>query len=126
MAKRRPPRSAALRQGEGGSSGQALRQGEGGSSGQALRQGEGGSSGQALRQGEGGSSGQTLRQGEGGRSGLAVLAASSMLVAAGELALSAFISDTSLRNGQLPFGARITLAVYDLGVLVAGVCAVGG
>jgi arylsulfatase A-like enzyme len=49
-----------------------------------------------------------------------------MLVAAVELALSAFISDTSLRNGQLPFGARITLAAYDLGVLVAGVCAVGG
>jgi len=55
-----------------------------------------------------------------------VIAASWILVAAVELALSASISDTALRNDRLPLGARITLAAYGLAVLVAGVCAVGG
>ena len=55
-----------------------------------------------------------------------MLAASWMLVAALELALSAFISDTALRNDGLPLGARMTLAAYGLAVLVAGVCAIGG
>jgi len=55
-----------------------------------------------------------------------VLAASWMLVAAVELALSGFISDTALRNDGLPLGARMTLAAYGLAVLVAGVCAIGG
>ena len=55
-----------------------------------------------------------------------MLAASWMLVAAVELALSGFISDTALRNDGLPLGARMTLAAYGLAVLVAGVCAIGG
>jgi arylsulfatase A-like enzyme len=55
-----------------------------------------------------------------------VIAASWILVAAVELALSAFISDTALRNDGLPLGARMTLAAYGLAVLVAGVCAIGG
>jgi arylsulfatase A-like enzyme len=57
---------------------------------------------------------------------LAELAASSMLVAGVEVALSALVSDTALRNDQLPLGARITLAAYGLAVLMAGVCAIGG
>ena len=55
-----------------------------------------------------------------------MLAASWILVAAVELALSAFISDTALRNDRLPLGARMTLAAYGLAVLLAGVCAIGG
>src|SRR5438477_2673679 len=58
--------------------------------------------------------------------GLAMLAASWMLVAAAELALSALVSDTALRNSQLPFGARITLAAYALTVLMAVVCVIVG
>jgi arylsulfatase A-like enzyme len=49
-----------------------------------------------------------------------------MLVAAVELALNALVSDTALRNDRLPLGARISLAAYGVGVLVAAVCAVGG
>src|SRR5437867_1716130 len=56
---------------------------------------------------------------------LAVLAATSIVFAVVELALSALISDTALRNGELPLGARITLAAYSLAVLTAGVCAIG-
>jgi arylsulfatase A-like enzyme len=57
---------------------------------------------------------------------LAALAVSWMLVAAVELALSALVSNTALRNDQLPLGARVSLAAYGLAVLVAGVCAIGG
>ncbi|HEY3044181.1 MAG TPA: sulfatase [Vicinamibacterales bacterium] len=57
---------------------------------------------------------------------LAVLAASWMLVAAVELALSALVSNTALRSNQLPLGARISLAAYGLALLMAGVCAIGG
>src|SRR5436190_3415394 len=72
-----------------------------------------------------------LRQGQGGPfepfvPGLAALAACWLLVAAVELALTGFVSDTALRNDQLPLGARISLAAYDLAVLVAGVGAIGG
>jgi arylsulfatase A-like enzyme len=67
-----------------------------------------------------------LRQGQGGSSGLAALAACWMLVAAVELALSGLVSDTALRNDQLPLGARISLAAYALTVLVAGVGTLGG
>jgi arylsulfatase A-like enzyme len=58
--------------------------------------------------------------------GLAAIAACWMLVAALELALSGLVSDTALRNDQLPLGARITLAAYGLAVLLAGVGIVGG
>lgn len=57
---------------------------------------------------------------------LAVLAASWMLVAVVELSLSAVVSETALRNDQLPLGARISLAAYGLVLLMAGVSAIGG
>jgi glucan phosphoethanolaminetransferase (alkaline phosphatase superfamily) len=56
----------------------------------------------------------------------AVLAASCMLVAAVELALSALVPNTAIRNDQLPLGARISLAAYGVAVLMGGVSAVGG
>ena len=49
-----------------------------------------------------------------------------MLVAVVELALSALVSDTAVRNNQLPLGARITLAAYGLLALMAGVWIIGG
>ena len=49
-----------------------------------------------------------------------------MVVAVLELGLSALISDTAMRNDQLPFGARISLVTYNLAVLMACVCAIGG
>src|SRR5437667_426278 len=56
---------------------------------------------------------------------LAVLAATSIVFAVVELALSALISDTALRNGELPLGARMTLAAYSLALRTAGVCGDG-
>jgi hypothetical protein len=49
-----------------------------------------------------------------------------MFAGAVELALSAVVSDTALRNEQLPLAARITLVAYSLAVLMAGVGAVCG
>jgi arylsulfatase A-like enzyme len=49
-----------------------------------------------------------------------------MIVAVLELGLSALISNTAMRNDQLPFGARISLAAYNLAGLVVCVCAIGG
>ena len=43
-----------------------------------------------------------------------------------ELVLSTVVSDTALRNGQLPIAARISLAAYSLAALMAAVGAVGG
>jgi len=56
---------------------------------------------------------------------IALLAASWMFLAAVELALSALVSNTALRNDHLPPGARVSLTAYGLAALVGGVCAVG-
>src|SRR4030081_297238 len=81
----------------------------------------------ALRQGQGSAtSSHTPNFFEQLVPGLAAIAACWMLVAALELALSGLVSDTALRNDQLPLGARITLAAHALTVLVAGVGTIGG
>jgi len=49
-----------------------------------------------------------------------------LLVAVLELGLSALIPDTALRDEQLAFGARISLAAYSLTLLMAGVGAIAG
>jgi arylsulfatase A-like enzyme len=56
---------------------------------------------------------------------LAPLAAAWLLVAVVDLALAALVAGTSLNNGQLPLGAGITLAAYELAILAAGACVVG-
>jgi hypothetical protein len=47
-----------------------------------------------------------------------------MFLAVVELALSVLVSNTALRNDQLPVGARISLAAYGLAALVGGVCTI--
>src|SRR5882762_10917600 len=60
------------------------------------------------------------------KTALAQLAVLWMLVGVLQLGLSALVPDTALRDGQLPFSAKIGLAAYDLTLLVVAVCVVGG
>jgi arylsulfatase A-like enzyme len=52
----------------------------------------------------------------------AILATSCLLIAAVELALSVYVSNTALLNDQLPLGARVALAGHGLAALMTGVC----
>jgi arylsulfatase A-like enzyme len=56
---------------------------------------------------------------------LAPIAASALLIAAVDLGLSALVSDTALRTGQLPAAARLTLAAYTAAALMTAVWVTG-